>query len=274
MSILKILIAFAVAAILSAAVAFPALAVDYNVGVTVGQYVKYGNFISSGPGFEAFGEYDWLQLTVTAILGKEVLLLSTGQFRNGSALPGNGTSEVWNVEEGTQSNIPSTQGPIIAANLNQGDIIPPPNTYSVNRTEQRTYLGVTRDVNILIASVSTPAYNSTSTYVYDRSSGMLLEASSQTVAQGDPEPITSTYSYSVMETNIFSSTTPTPSQSVTPTPTFTVQPSATPSASTWPTTTPTSSKGIPTELLIIAAAAIAIVIVVAIVLALRKRSTK
>ena len=68
-------------------------------------------------------------------------LLSTGQFKNGTALPGNDTTSVWNIEAGTENGVPSTQGPIIAANLNQGDAIPPPNTYSINQTESRTYLG-------------------------------------------------------------------------------------------------------------------------------------
>jgi hypothetical protein len=96
--------------------------------------------------------------------------------------------------------------------LNQGDQIPPPNTYSVNRTESRTYLGVSRTVNILDASLTTPDYNATLTYVYDKASGMLLESTTQTVTQADPQPVTTTISYSVIETNIFGSTSnPSPS---------------------------------------------------------------
>ena len=110
----------------------------------MGQYVKYGNFSGNGQGFEAFNDYGFLQLQVTSVVGKEVTLLSTGQFKNGTALPGNGTTEVWNIETGTEDGTPSTQGPIIAANLNQGDPIPPPDTYSVNQSESRTYLGSTQ----------------------------------------------------------------------------------------------------------------------------------
>jgi hypothetical protein len=206
----KILTALLSAALLAAFI-LPVLAVTYNPGIEIGQYVKYGNFVGVGQGVESFNDYDWLKLQVTDVSGKDVTLLSTSQFKNGTAIVGNGTTSVRNIETGTQDGVPSTQGPIIAANLNQGDQIPPPNTYSVNRTESRTYLGVSRTVNILDASLTTPDYNATLTYVYDKASGMLLESTTQTVTQAEPQPVTTTISYSVIETNIFGSTNPSPS---------------------------------------------------------------
>jgi hypothetical protein len=65
-------------------------------------------------------------------------------------------------------------------------------------------------VDILDASLSTPDYNATLTYVYDKASGMLLESTTQTITQALPQPIVTTISYSVIETNIFSSTNPSP----------------------------------------------------------------
>ena len=198
--------------VLLAAFILPVLALTYNPGVTAGQYVKYGNFVGVGPGAETFNDYGFLKLQVTDVSGKAVTLLSTSQYKNGTAIAGNGTVSVWNIETGTQDGVPSTQGPIIAANLNQGDQIPPPNTYTVNRTESRTYLGVSRTVNILDASLSTPDYNATLTYVYDKASGMLFESITQTTTQADPQPITTTISYTVIETNILgSSSNPSPS---------------------------------------------------------------
>jgi hypothetical protein len=132
-------------------------------------------------------------------------LVSTGQYKNGTATPGNGTVSVWDILAGTDNGVPTTQGPVIAVNLNAGDPIPPPDTFSVNSTESRQYLGVTRSINILSVSVSTPDYNSTFNYVYDKVSGMLLEASSQTNIQSDSGAVTSQYSYSVTETNVFTS---------------------------------------------------------------------
>ena len=203
MSRFRILATFVALAVL-ATLALPVFAQDYNPGVTVGQYVTYGNFVGVGLGFESFNDYDWLKLEVVGVSGKEVRLLSTGQFKDGETIPGNGTTTVWNVETGTEDGSPSTQGPIIAANLVRCDAIPPPSTYSVNKAEDRTYLGVSRSVNILDVVISTPDYDTTLAYVYDRFSGMLLESTSKTI-QAQPEPATSEYSYSIIETNIFGS---------------------------------------------------------------------
>jgi hypothetical protein len=210
LSNLKFFSSFVIAAVILGALALPIYAAQYTPGVTTGQYIKYGNFVGRGPGYESFSDYGFLTLQVEIVSGNTVTLLSTGQYENGTALPGNNTRDVWNLETGTDNGTPSTQGPIIAANLNQGDEIPPQNTYTINQTVSKTYLGVVRSVNTLDVTVSTPNYNSTLNYVYDKLSGMLLEASSTTSTQADPSPITSAYSYSVIETNIFASTGPSP----------------------------------------------------------------
>ena len=184
---------------LMSAMALPVYAATYTSGVSIGDYVKYGNFAGEGAGNEIFNDISYQQFEVTAVSGQDVTLLSTGQYKDGSAVPGDGTSAVWNVAAGTRDGVAETQGPIIAANLNQGDAIPPENTYTVNATEDRTYLGVVRSVNTLTVSVETPDYSTQLSYVYDRASGMLLEASSQTTTQSE----TSGYSYSVIETNLF-----------------------------------------------------------------------
>ncbi len=179
-------------------------AVTYSAGVSVGQFVRYGNFVGVGPGVESFNDYDWVKIEVTAVSGKEVTLLTTGQLKNGQAIPGNGNTSIWNIEAGTQNGVPSTLGPIIAANLNEGDAVPPVGTYSINKTENRFYLSVNRAVNIISSAIKTPDYNISQNYVYDKASGMLLEADSETVTQTQP-PVTSVYSYSITETNIFGS---------------------------------------------------------------------
>jgi hypothetical protein len=209
LSKLKLLTVLLATALLVAFI-LPVLAVTYNPGVSSGQYVKYGNFVGVGPGVESFNDYDWLKLQVTDVSGKVITLLSTSQFKNGTAIAGNGITSVWNIETGTEDGVPSTQGPIIAANLNVGDPIPPPNTYAVNRTESRTFIGVSRTVNILEVSFSTPDYDTTLTYVYDKTSGMLLESTTQTTTQADPQPVTTTISYNIIETNIFDSSNPSP----------------------------------------------------------------
>lgn len=201
----KFIIALILVTCLLAALAMPVLAVDYNPGVNVGQYVKYGNFAVTGPGFESFSDLQYETIEVTNVAGKEVTLLSLGQYKNDTATPGNGTSSVWNIEAGTQDGSAKTQGPIIAANLNSGDAIPPPNTFFVNATEIRSYIGVTRTVNVLSVALLTPDYNSTLNYVYDKESGLLLESSSETIVPSQSESTVSTFSYSVIETNVFAS---------------------------------------------------------------------
>ncbi len=201
----KILIAAIFTALLLGAMAIPVFAVTYNPGVTTGQYVKYGNFVGTGPGFEDFQQLRLHEPYKSPTSPEsQVTLLTTGQYKNGTATPGNGTVTVWDVAAGTEDGAQKTQGPIIAANLNAGDPIPPPDTYTVNSTKNRQYLGVTRSVNILSITISTPDYNSSLTYIYDKASGMLLESSSQTTVQGESGPVTSEYSYSITETNIFS----------------------------------------------------------------------
>jgi hypothetical protein len=191
------------AALILIALVLPVFAIGYSPGVTAGQFVKYGNFSGSGEGFEGFNDYGFLQLQATSVSGKDVTLLSTGQYKNGTALPGNGTTMVWNIEVGTEDGSPATQGPIIAGNLNQGDAIPPLGTYSINQTESRSYLGTSRNVNILDVQIKTSDYNSTLTYVYDKLSGMILESSTQITTQSQPTPVSSSYSYSIIGTNIF-----------------------------------------------------------------------
>ena len=199
----KVLFAICFIVLLLAALAVPVFALTYRPGVTTGQYVKYGNFVGTGPGLEDFGNYDSQTLQVTNVAGTQVTILTTAQYKNGTATPGNGTVTVWDTAAGTEDGAEKTQGPIIAANLNAGDPIPPPNTYTVNSTENRQYLGVTRSINTLSTTISTPDYNSSLTYIYDKASGMLLEASSQITVQGETGPITSEFSYSITVTNIF-----------------------------------------------------------------------
>ncbi len=237
----KVLASICFAFLLLSAVA-PVLAVTYTPGVIAGQYVKYGNFAGSGPGLEDFSNIDSQTLQVTGIAGTEVTLLSFGQYKNGTV---NGTVSVWDVSAGTDNGQPTPQGPIIAANLQAGDPIPPPGTYSVNSTESRQYLGFTRSINILSVSISTPDYNSTFNYVYDKASGMLLEASSQTNTQRDSGHIISQYSYSITETNIFASS---------------------------PTPAPTNiSPSIPLQYIAILVIIIAAVVVIAVIVLFRKR---
>ena len=181
----------------------PVWAEVYSPGVSVGQYVKYGNFY--GNNFRAgVAPYDWEKVEVVAVSGKEVTLLTTGQFRNGTALPNTGIT-IHNLETGATNETHSDLKSIIPANLNEGDVIPP-GTLVVNRTEIRTYLAVSRVVNVLIEEMSTDFANARLTVAYDKVSGMALEWENWWTekATGTQKAIY----YSVADTNIFEITHP------------------------------------------------------------------
>jgi hypothetical protein len=194
----------------------PTVESNYYPGVSEGDYVKYGNFVCNisrpaGPEWDwmpNLSDVDWQKVEVIGVSEKEVTLRYTEQFKNGSPTEHSGCVHVIeNVEYAGRIN-GSCQfqnyyfGSIIAANLTEGDGIhsePHPMPFcNIAKTEIRTYLGVSRWVNI-INSTNEPHQV---IWVYDVFSGMLLEYE-ETIPN---ERI----SYSITETNIFSSPTPIP----------------------------------------------------------------
>jgi hypothetical protein len=197
----KLSIAVSLAIVLLATFSAPIFAVQYNPGVSVGQYVKYGVTETS----ETENTLAWYEKEVTAVSGTEVTIHHTGQFKNGTASPER--NSILDVAAGTLNGTPTTLLPVQAANLNEGDAIPPPNTYRINKTETRTYLGVGRSVNIVNTTSSTADYNMSLLVVLDKASGFMLEMEIETT-QNKPAPTTSKTSNIVVETNIFASPSP------------------------------------------------------------------
>ncbi|MFB3889354.1 MAG: hypothetical protein ACE14S_07675 [Candidatus Bathyarchaeia archaeon] len=178
-------------------------AFDYIAMVKVGQYVKYGNFVGTGQGLEAYNQNDWMQWEVTEVNGSEVVLRLTGRFKNGTAILSNGDYWMYYVTlMNYVNNTASGQSPVIAGNLTRGYSVAPRTFDTVNDTQTRTYLGATRTVNIL--NYTTASENSTGifTYFYDQESGMLLEAMGQTFETAPTETLRR-FSYIVTDTNIF-----------------------------------------------------------------------
>jgi hypothetical protein len=200
--------------LLSGALAAPVFAqtppfayTDYQAWVTPGQYVKYGGFEATGEGLQAYNNNDWMKYEVVEVNTTKATLLLTGQYKNGTAILGNGDKWVYDVTILNRVNgTVAGQNPIIAGNLSQGNTLA---SYAyvfdtVNYTENRRYLGVDRVVNILEYVVAGPSGNSTAkyTYVYDRFSGMELEIRGEVTEDGAASP-TQVFSYHVTETNIF-----------------------------------------------------------------------
>jgi hypothetical protein len=202
-------IAFILVIVLVVSPIMPVLAVDYVPGLTIGQYVKYGNFVYIVNGTENEVPMNWTRIDVTLVSGKNVTLLTTGQFKNGSPVPSNGSSSVYDVEAGVlNGSTEYTYGPIIAGNLSEGDPIPPLSyVFIVNKTEIRTYFGsLNRTVNILETTYSDPNYANHWLLVYDKVTGIMLESRFDWTDKASQT--TTNTSYSVVETNITGSVVP------------------------------------------------------------------
>jgi hypothetical protein len=204
----------ALAFILLATFVAPVLAVEYNPGASVGDFVTLGNWYSVDIPPEFI--ISWEKLEVVAVSGKEVTWRMTGQMENGSATPNNGETYVINVETGATNYTHSELGPIIAANLNEGDKVQAKSAiFEVNRTEIKTYLGVSRPVNILVYEVPGTGtygqYITRSTFMYDRASGMMLENENRIKSFNPIYHPDHVIYMSVTDTNIFSLP-PSPSQ--------------------------------------------------------------
>jgi len=177
----------------------PVKAVEYNVGVSVGQCVTYGNFVGIGPSMSPdINETLWMRLDVTEVSGKNVTLHASGMYKNGTSAPESGT--ICNVETGW-SNSSGMYGisMLIAANLQAGDALPG-TPFTINKTETRNYGGFVTSVNILNLTFSMPGYYYKYVYVWDKPSGMLLEIDME--MQTPSPPTYSKMAFSMTNTNI------------------------------------------------------------------------
>jgi len=178
----------------------PVLAVDYNPGVSVGQWIKYGNYVVTTPA-ETVISPDWAMLEVIGVSGKEVTLRATGAYMNGTAMPAYEmicNIETYRISEG----VVAYQTYLLAANLNQGDkTLNVADAPTINKTETRTILGTSRSVNILNFTNSYPGQALKSIIIYDKASGMSLGMEMEIIII--EQAVTYTNSYSIIDTNIF-----------------------------------------------------------------------
>jgi hypothetical protein len=206
---LKPAIAFVLTCMISVGLTTPAWAVEYNPGVSVGQWVKYGNVVAWGYNVPSdFNQSDWMKLEVVAVSGKEVTLHMSGKYRNGTAA--REYDILSNVETG-ELKANASFGPepfsyLMAANLQKNDD-PPGTGLTINKAETRSYLGTNRTVNMINMTLfGAGILNSEYFVAYDRISGMLLEMNIELTSPIVPSQ-NYRMSFSVVDTNIFSSST-------------------------------------------------------------------
>ncbi len=187
--------------VVASALASSAIAVEYEPGVSVGQWVRFGEVVVIGIISDPGEVPKWIRTEVTAISGKKVTLRTFGEMMNGNA-----TEEIVNVfdvEAGTMNGSLSPLNPVIAANLKEGDALPPFELkMKINKTEIRTYLGVARTVNVYDSVVATPEYRSNTKLVYDKASGILLELEMSAIWIAGESMVR----YVATDTNIFKAT--------------------------------------------------------------------
>lgn len=199
MSNLKSKIAIALALVILAFFVAPVWAVDYTPGVSAGQWVRYGNFVGVGTGTEEMNKTDWAKVDVVAVSGKSVTLHMSGKYKNGSDAKQSGY--IINVETGTINGSSLATGGsffVSAANLAEGDPLASGSPFKINKTETRSYMGVSRTVNILNYTYSIFGYGVKWITVWDKVSGILLEMSLSTSIL-----TTEKISFSATDTNIY-----------------------------------------------------------------------
>ena len=196
--------------------------VEYNPGVSVGDYVVYGNFVCNRKhpeGTVCINDLAFKKMEVIDVSGKEVTFLHSQQFKNGSATWLDGRTETWDVEKAQWSedtDVWTDSSLIIAANLTEGDCIqldlaPLPSFY-VAETDVCSYLDVSRNVSILnyddSVDIDDELCEIKVKVIYDQLSGIRLESELVTF-DGDLLA-----SMKVVETNVFSTSIASPASSL------------------------------------------------------------
>jgi hypothetical protein len=206
-SIWKIAFLAGLVLVLIASLMTPVLATNYVSGLSEGDYVKLDNWYSIGVVPEHV--VSWQKIDVQSAVGNVITWQMTGEM-NISSIPFPNNGEIYdvNAETGATNYTHSTLGPIIAANLNEGDHISRNvDSLKISKTEIRNYLEVSRPVNIVISTSTGEGdkgnYTIQGTFIYDKASGMMLETDNRIWWSNATLPDHLVY-MSVNETNIFS----------------------------------------------------------------------
>lgn len=168
--VLAVLVAFVVSPM-------PVQALNYNVGVKIGDWIKYGQFTVSwtGIGTEPSSvtderNVDWVMLEVTSVSGTMVTFNVSKHYVDGKLTYNQESADV-NVSADLSSKL------LFAANLRSGDQISPQSgEFTINYTTSGVYAGASRTVNLLdYTSVKNNLTTSVKTY-FDQSTGLTVES--------------------------------------------------------------------------------------------------
>lgn len=161
-------------------------ALGHSPGVSVGYWVKYGNFQAKGFYYDgsSYNETEWLKVEVIGVKGTEVTMSASRMLKNGTEQKVY-TDIVSDVDTGY------TYGPlsdfnyfVIAMNLGQNETLPGDNGVVI-KTESRSYFGMNRTVDIVSFTESGDPSEQRHE-VYDQLSGLLLEMNQSIVSESFP----------------------------------------------------------------------------------------
>jgi len=185
--------------------AIPTLAVEYAVGVNVGDWIKYGEFSASwnGTGTESsptteMKQMAWMKVEVKNVSGTKVTIEGTTGYKNGTTAPSNITIDVATGE---------FMVILIPANLKEGDSIPQlhGSGTKINGTVTRTYCGASRNVNFAYIELIQETTLSRTVKVYwDKATGVAVEFYLYHSITTPTTQETFEFSYRATETNMWS----------------------------------------------------------------------
>jgi len=185
------------------------------VGVNVGDWAKYGNISASWnipgqaepPYMAELRNTAWAKLEVTNVLGNTVTVQTSGQYKNGTTIPGETMSG--DIETGTGN----LMFFIIPANLGPGDTIPVSGipmvfgTPTINATV--TYSRTNRPANQFRYYMSMPAPASGSidvNFYWDKATGILCELLVSMAVSAPGVSMSMSMQMAIIETNMWTGT--------------------------------------------------------------------
>lgn len=182
-----------------------ASATTRTVGVSVGNTFTYGITVSwssndTSATFPSnlvdYNNTQWGKINITAISGTNVTGQMTSHYKNGTEKTQGGWVD---VNTGNSENLTEN---VISANLAQGDSMYNSslyNTYVINNTVTRTYLGVGRQTNHLNYT-----YPNGSTNLYwDKTTGILVEILLESINQTSQYTTTSSVDIQITSSNVW-----------------------------------------------------------------------
>ena len=197
--------------ILSAMVVTLAVAQPRTVGVTLGDWFKYGDITGSWSSNDPdavfplleLNETEWMLMSVEDVSGTKITFQSTVHFTNGTEETGSGHIDI-DTGDGNMTLM------AISANLDANDTIyssPGYSTQKINETIVRTYPDGIRDTNYWNI---TGEYNVTGFYQYismnwywDRSSGIFVEMAQEYTSQTENYTTTWSVILKITESNVW-----------------------------------------------------------------------